>query len=472
MLFNSILFLFIFLPFTFIFANISKKIETKNFLLLILSFIFFSYAEPIFSVYVILTTILDFYLAKYFHTKKKYKKILLIFGITYNLLILFLYKYLGFLSDLINIQLTFFVDQFIPIKFLILPLGISFITFTKISFLVDNFKNTTEKPKKIIDVLLYIFLFPQLIAGPIIRYSEINKQFINRNINKKKIIFGIKILIIGLAKKVLLADQISYISDDIFSQSINSLSILLLFLGCLAFTLQIYFDFSGYSDMAIGMGKMLGFSFPKNFNHPYLSYSVTEFWQRWHITLSKWFKNYLYIPLGGNKNGKLLQFRNLSLVFVLSGLWHGASLNFLIWGVFNGVFLLLEKQFKLNLFLKKNFFSKIYFLFFILNSWLIFRIEDTDKLLSIYKSIFKLKILNDFEYLFISGYDIFLLLLCFSVTFFNLNKLTYLIKKKIIFIQKKGFLKFILEIYIFSLLLLSTLFIISDKSNQFLYFRF
>lgn len=474
MLFNSPVFLFIFFPLSLLVFFFYNKIRIQNLLLLFFSFFFLYFSEPIFSIYVLLSTSLDFYVARFFYISNNIikKKFLLFITIFFNLLSLVLLKYLFFMLDLlslenlaINIKQNDFIDLF-------LPLGISFITFTKISFLVDCFKKKVEQPKKISDVLLYVFLYPQLIAGPIIRYNEINTQILNREISINKIYAGISLLIIGLAKKVLIADELAPTVDFIFSNELNEPSTLLILYGTIAFTIQIFFDFSGYTDIAIGIGKVFGFSFPKNFYNPYLANSVSDFWSRWHITLTKWFKDYVYIPLGGNKSGRLKTYMNLWIVFFLSGLWHGASINFVLWGLFNGFFLFCEKFFNIgNKYLYKKI-CKIYFFIFILNSWLIFRIEDANQLFKYYSQIFTLKnIINYNDKFIFFNFETLIIFFSFVYCFIDLKKYKYFYNRAFI-VKNKIVLMYCKNFYLLFILILSIFFISLNKNNNFIYFRF
>lgn len=473
MLFNSPTFLFIFFPlslFTLLFYN---KINIQNFILLFFSIFFLYSSEPIFTIYVFVTIILDFFISKKFYYLKNefLKKLILFLGIFYNLFTLILLKYLFFFLDLFNIESLNENFQRYDFLNLFLPLGISFITFTKISFLVDCFKKKVEEPKKISDIFLYIFLYPQLIAGPIIRYNQISDQITSRKISPNKIFSGVKLIIIGLGKKVLIADQLAPSVDLIFSDHLYQPSTFLIIYGTIAFTLQIYFDFSGYTDIAIGIGKIFGFSFPKNFNKPYLSKSVTDFWSRWHITLSRWFKDYLYIPLGGNKKNKIRTFFNLWVVFLLSGLWHGASMNFIIWGAFNGLFLFLEKI----IFINKKFikiFTKIYFLLFIFNSWLIFRIESTEQLISYYIQIFSLEnIFNSNDKFIYFNFETIIIVLAMIYCFIDIKKYQIHFIRK--FIKKnKTIIRLSNNIVLYLIFIISIIFIIFNDANNFIYFRF
>ena len=344
----------------------------------------------------------NFYIANKIIAQKKYvyKKNYLFFGIFINVLLLVVYKYLNFFYDNLNILFNFFDIAFrFQNENLSLPIGISFFTFQSISLIIDVFKNSDDQKISLRNTFLYISLFPQLIAGPIIRYNEIKNQFLGRKVSHSNIFNGLELFIIGLAKKVIIADSLGILADDIFDDRIfdtkfSHLSQLMSWVGAIAFFIQIYFDFSGYSDMAIGLLKIFGFQIKKNFNYPYSSVSITEFWQRWHISLSSWFKDYLYIPLGGNRCGVIRNSINLFIIFFLCGLWHGASYNFIIWGLFHGTFLSFEKVINryFNFSFKKNsiinFFGWIYTFTVVLIGWVFFRGNNLGESLLILQKMF------------------------------------------------------------------------------------
>ena len=272
-------------------------------------------------------------------TKNK-KRIILIISVLFNLGLLGYFKYFNFFATNINKLLG---TTLIQIKDIVLPIGISFYTFQIMSYIIDLYKKDIKVQKNILNLALYISFFPQLIAGPIVKYHDIAEQLKERIITIEKFATGIKRFVYGLSKKVILANSLAYIADYIFNTNINFINMPIAWLGAICYMLQIYFDFSGYSDMAIGLGKMFGFEYMENFNLPYISKSITEFWRRWHISLSTWFKEYLYIPLGGNRKGKLRTYINLGIVFFATGFWHGAAWNFIAWGLYNGFFLIIEK---------------------------------------------------------------------------------------------------------------------------------
>lgn len=338
MLFSSVSFLFVFLP-VLLFILLMSGGRFHNIILLMASIIFYAFGEPRF-IPIIFAVILVSYIGALLISKfSRFGKTFLFLTIISDLGFLVYFKYFDFFVTILN-DIT--GSKFALIK-VILPLGISFYTFQAISYVVDVYRKEVNVQKNLYKFSLYVCLFPQLIAGPIIKYHDIAEAIDAREITFEKIVIGIKRFIIGLAKKMLIANTLGAVADAVFIQNPTNVTSGIVWLGAVAYTFQIFFDFSGYSDMAIGLGQIFGFQFKENFNYPYISKSITEFWRRWHISLSTWFKEYLYIPLGGNKNGKLKTIRNLSIVFFLTGLWHGASWNFILWGIWNGFFIVLEK---------------------------------------------------------------------------------------------------------------------------------
>jgi alginate O-acetyltransferase complex protein AlgI len=356
----------------------------RNIILLFFSLLFYAWGEPKY-VFLMIASILFNYRAGLFigNTEKGplFRKISLGIAVTGNLSLLFLFKYLGFASDITNRVLRVLAFQHLPVKDIVLPIGISFYTFQSISYLIDVYRNPALLQKNLLNLGLYITFFPQLIAGPIVRYHDIARQINVRTHDISQFSAGIERFIIGLSKKVLLANVFAETADSILDLSPGTVSQFYSWLGILAYTFQIYYDFSGYSDMAIGLGKMFGFHFLENFNYPYMSKSITEFWRRWHISLSSWFKDYLYIPLGGNRKGKLRTYLNLYIVFFITGLWHGAAVNFILWGLGHGTLLFIERRFgkKADSFFKnkkiKSVLSHIYVLLSVVLLWVFFRLR-------------------------------------------------------------------------------------------------
>lgn len=341
MLFSSITFLFIFLPLTLLLYYL-VPFRMKNYVMLAASLIFYAWGEPVYIILMILSIILNYFCGQDIYEKRdnaRAMKMSLMFGVVMNLLILGFFKYYGLLMDTINAILP--ID--IPYRVLALPIGISFYTFQAMSYLIDVYRKEVKPQENVLYFALYISMFPQLIAGPIVRYIDIEEQLKERSINSTKFGEGAMYFIRGLAKKVVLANTIGSVYEQVAAMQMGSFSTLTAWVGAIAYAFQIYFDFGGYSDMAIGLGKMFGFEFLPNFNYPYIAKSITDFWRRWHISLSTWFREYVYIPLGGNRCTPSRHILNLLIVWMLTGLWHGAQWNFMFWGLYYGVILILEK---------------------------------------------------------------------------------------------------------------------------------
>lgn len=348
MLFTAPIFLFIFLPlFLLAYYTLSSRVQVRNYIALAASVLFFAWGEPIYVVLLIAGTFIDYcvslVIAPQARGSARMKKSVLAAAIVLNVAALVFSKYLDFIVIEIIQPLESLHHWHVEPPHIPLLLGISFITFHRISYLVDSFKGRAVPPRGFLDCALYIFLFPQLIAGPIIRYHDIGQQIQARQHTVEGFLTGFNRFAFGLAKKLLFADPLGVLADRIFGLPANELSPLFAWGGIVAYTLQLYFDFSGYSDMAIGLGRMMGFRFPENFNRPYTALSVTDFWRRWHISLSSWMKQYLYIPLGGNRASPARTYVNLWIVFVISGIWHGANWTFLAWGAYYGTFLCIER---------------------------------------------------------------------------------------------------------------------------------
>ena len=347
MVFSSAVFLFVFFPLTMLFyfipgRNEENDISRKNLILCIASLIFYAWGEPVYIVLMCLSIFFNYHLGLDMESHKsdaKKMKSLLIFGVAFNLFMLGFFKYSGFLTENINTAPGIKIDHD-PLP---LPVGISFYTFQILSYVVDVYKGKVRAQSKIVNFAAYITMFPQLIAGPIVQYSDIERQLSDRSVTIDNFYDGIIYFIRGLGKKVLFANTIGAVYTDIISDGIAETSVVTAWIAIISYTLQIYFDFSGYSDMAVGLGKMFGFEFVKNFNFPYKASSITDFWRRWHISLSSWFRDYVYIPLGGNRKGIARTIINILIVWSLTGMWHGAAWNFIAWGMFYGVLLILEK---------------------------------------------------------------------------------------------------------------------------------
>ena len=459
MVFSSIPFLFFFLPIVLI-CYYLVPFKLKNYVLLVFSLIFYAWGEPVYIILMIFSCLLNYFYALY-HDKVKNKKLLFILCIVANLLILGFFKYADFLIDIIN---SIFRLNINPLK-LALPIGISFFTFQTMSYSIDVYRSSVVPERNFFYFTTYVSMFPQLIAGPIVRYETISKELYKRDINFNNFSDGLLRFMQGLFKKVLIANNIGYLWTTL--SSMESLSIASAWLGIIAYTFQIYFDFSAYSDMAIGMGKMLGFNYLENFNYPYISKSITEFWRRWHISLSSWFKDYVYIPLGGSKCSRIKHIRNILIVWCLTGIWHGASYNFMLWGLYYGIILIIEKFF-LKGFLSKlpNTLKHIYTMLVVIIGWLIFASTDLS-MFSVYFSnmfnIFKYPFIDEtFMFYFKSYFIIIVISTLLSMPIYQ-N-----IKKKL---NSRGWMIISLILYLV-FFFITVSYLVSDSYNPFLYFRF
>lgn len=472
MVFSSIVFLLYFLPvFMLIYHFIDK--QYKNFVILFGSIFFYAWGAPKFIFVILLTTLIDFHLVQWMdRTTNDFKrKLMLILSVSVNLGLLVYFKYSNFFIENVNAVLSIFGDKQIHWTKLILPIGISFYTFETITYVVDVYRRLHKPLTNFWDYQLYIILFPKLIAGPIIRYHELADQISERKETIDDRLTGFYRFALGLAKKVLIANQMGVVADSIFSGNYNELATSTAWIGSIAYTFQIYFDFSGYSDMAIGLGKMMGFRFPENFNNPYISQSITEFWRRWHMTLGSWMRNYLYIPLGGNQVGKARLYFNLWIVFLASGLWHGASWSFIFWGAFHGFFLVIERAFLGDILKKAGKIPGIIYTFLIVNfAWVFFRVEKISDAFVFIKHMFGIEQgINFFEYDNEFG---FYLLLAGIFSFFAISKFTQRIQNSVYYYDygvKKHTVVFPIAI-IFLILSISS--ITSFGFNPFIYFRF
>lgn len=468
MVFSSILFLFYYLPFVILIYFITPR-KYRNLVLFLSSLFFYSWGEPKYIWIMIFSTVVDYTCGRMVHLYKikeqlKKAKLWLSVSIFVNLGMLGFFKYADFLIS--NINNLF--NSGIPLLGFALPIGISFYTFQTMSYTIDVYREDTKVQNNIISFGTYVTLFPQLIAGPIVRYQTVAEEIDNRVETYDLFSEGVKRFILGLGKKVLLANSIGVIWRNISAGEISTLPTLTAWIGILAFSFQIYFDFSGYSDMAIGLGKIFGFNFLENFNYPYMSRSITEFWRRWHISLGTWFKEYLYIPLGGNRVSKLMNIRNILIVWMLTGIWHGASWNFALWGLYFGIILILEK-FILIKYLEKlpSFLRRIYTLSLILISWVIFAFDSFTDGYAYIKVLFKSNggglFDNNSIYLLYTNIILFVVLILGSTN----------IPKKLwekINLKYKGII--IENIYLLAILFLSIAYLVDQSYNPFLYFRF
>lgn len=474
MVFSSIIFLLAFLP-AFLFTYYLADRKYKNFVILVFSIFFYSWGAPKFIFVILGTTFLDFHLVKWMSMTKSLlnRRLMLTLSVSVNLGLLFYFKYSNFFIENVNQLLSVFGDKHIEWTKLVLPIGISFYTFETITYVVDVYRRVHKPLHNFWDYQTYIILFPKLIAGPIIRYHDLADQITDRSANETidNRLTGFYRFIIGLAKKVLIANQMGLQADTIFAMDYNTIDTTTAWVGILAYTFQIYFDFSGYSDMAIGIGKMIGFKFPENFNSPYVSQSITEFWRRWHMTLGAWMRNYLYIPLGGNRvSSKSRLYFNLWFVFLASGLWHGASWSFVIWGAYHGLFLVLERGFLLDVYKRIGKFpSTVITFFLVVIGWVFFRIENVNDAIIFLKQMFAF---NFAQIPAISAEFIFFFVIAVFFAFFSYSALGQRLQDAVFngeYTLKRHYSFAVLSVM---LLILSISSISTLGFNPFIYFRF
>jgi len=470
MVFSSATFLFFFLPVVLIINAMLFKSSIRNVFLLFASLFFYAWGES-FYVLIMIISILFNYVCGILIGRFHEKKIYFITGLAFNIILLLFFKYANFIFDAVK-SLGFFID--FELKPIHLPIGISFFTFQSISYLFDLKRKTVEPQKNILKLGLYISLFPQLIAGPIIRYYDVAKQLDFRFTTPEKLKIGAERFIKGLAKKVILADNLALISDSAFSSNISDLPGSICWLAIVCYSLQIYFDFSGYSDMAIGLGKMLGFDFLENFNLPYISKSIQEFWRRWHISLSNWFRDYLYIPLGGNRNGPIKTYRNLVIVFVITGFWHGANWTFLVWGIFHGIFLIIERIGFINI-LKKSpkIVQHLYAILVVMIGWVFFKSENIHSAIIFIKKLLYLE--NGWNYetlIHLDNYNCFILFIAIVLSAFKSKDLLKFVKEKIIPNSFSKTLYFGYSLSLIFLFIYTLSEVASSSYSPFIYFRF
>lgn len=375
MLFTSMIFIWIFLPVVLVGNFLLQKAggnKAANILLVIASIFFYAWGEPVYVLLMIFSIFINWFAGLMLSKTKQHKKTILVLAIVVNLALIGFFKYAGMIVLTVN-QLT---GASFPMPEIALPIGISFFTFQALSYVVDVYRKECETQKNILKVALYVSFFPQLIAGPIVKYKDIEEQIDTRTVSACQVAQGIRRFSYGFAKKILISNILASVADTIYALDLTEVTCPMAWIASFMYTFQIYYDFSGYSDMAIGLGKMFGFEFKENFNYPYISLSIREFWRRWHISLSSWFRDYVYIPLGGSRKGKLLTYKNLLVVFFLTGLWHGASWNFVFWGLFHGVFIIIERI-GFDKFLNRHrIFAWIYTFFLANIGWVFFKLEN------------------------------------------------------------------------------------------------
>ena len=459
MVFSSLLFLFRFMPAAFLLYYISPK-RIKNFTLLILSLFFYAWGEPKYIWIMVVSILVDYTCGqgiKRLGSRTAWRRLFLMASVCINLGMLLFFKYADFFTD--NLNALFSLS--LPHTGLTLPLGISFYTFQTMSYTIDVYRGKVEAEDNIITFGAFVVLFPQLIAGPIVKYSDISRELKDRRLSLPQIEEGIRLFIMGLGSKVLLANNIGALWSEVEAMGAGGISSPAAWLGAVAFSFQIYFDFSGYSLMAIGLGKMLGFDFPQNFNYPYISRSITDFWRRWHMTLSSWFREYIYFPLGGSRVKPLRMYFNLFVVWACTGFWHGASWNFVLWGLFFFAVLVIEKRFLLPHLEKHRVLSHIYVIFLLLLSWTLFAITDFSALGAYFGRMFSFTGGLDWLY-YLRNYGV-VLLLC---GFFSTPVLRNFYQKRLA--EKKWLTTALLGV----ILALSVAYLVDATYNPFLYFRF
>ena len=386
MVFSSMTFLWLFLPVVFVLCLLIRKPKYQNILLLIFSLFFYAWGMPYYVILLLVSVIINWICGVWMEKWEKGRTVVLIVSVVANLGLLGYFKYANFILNTIDALLP--GGNTLPRLNIGLPIGISFFTFQAMSYVIDLYRGEYKAQKNPLNLALYISFFPQLIAGPIVKYRDVNKQIVERTVTGEKIALGFRRFIYGLAKKVIISNILAISVDRIYATDMTRVNSALAWTAAICYTLQIYYDFSGYSDMAIGLGRMFGFDFLENFNYPYISSSIKEFWRRWHISMSSWFREYLYIPLGGNRKGKIRTYINLFIVFAATGLWHGASWNFVGWGLFHGFFIILERLGFGKLLEKSRILSRIYCLLVVIVGWVFFRANDTGTAIEIIKRMF------------------------------------------------------------------------------------
>jgi alginate O-acetyltransferase complex protein AlgI len=462
MVFSSPVFIFLFLPIVYLINLVLPKRFSNGFLLLF-SLIFYAWGEPLYVFLMIFSGLINFLLTLSMKEDSNRRKIVLIIAIIFNIGLLGLFKYADFLILTINGILK----TSLPLLNLPLPIGISFYTFQTMSYVFDVYNHETSVQRNYFSLLLYITFFPQLIAGPIVQYHDIAKQIESRFVTLDKTAVGLRRFVVGLSKKVLLANAMAIIADRLFALPNSEISTVVAWIASIAYLFQIYFDFSGYSDMAIGMGEMFGFHFKENFNYPYIATSMQDFWRRWHISLSSWFRLYLYIPLGGNRKGRARAMFNRIFVFFLTGLWHGASWTFVVWGLYHGIFLLLE-QTVLQVQQWPKIVQRIYTLLVVLIGFVIFRAESFTQSLIFIQSMFSFSSASA-----LASKELMILITPLSILLFVISAIASTPIMKNIKVKTEGSIASLLS-YGFTIVLwiACLLSLAANTYNPFIYFRF
>ncbi len=467
MLFSSMTFLFLFLPAVCgLYFLVRKNINLANMLLLLASILFYAWGEPRYVAIMLLTIIINYVGAICLDKYRRYRKPILIGTILADLGFLFYFKYFNFVME--NVGGLLNAD--IPFLEVIMPIGISFYTFQAMSYLIDVYRDETPVQYDIYKLALYICLFPQLVAGPIVKYHDVADQIDNRVITYDNVAYGVRRFIVGLAKKMLLANTMGAVADSIFTQPVSDFGTGVAWLGAIAYSFQLFYDFSGYSDMAIGLGHIFGFKFLENFNYPYISKSITEFWRRWHISLSTWFREYLYIPLGGNRISKQRTYLNLFIVFLATGIWHGAAWTFIIWGIWHGIFIVSERltgihqrtgTWKLSLA------QHLYTILAFIIGWVIFRSDTISYAVHYIGNMFGLLATNPMysipHYMDVQEWlSLMICILCAMPLFKNMLNIDF----------RQKFANIGIDIWLMVMFVLSWATIAASTYNPFIYFRF
>ena len=467
MLFSSLTFLFAFLPLTIVLYFLAKE-KYRNYILLVASLVFYAWGEPKYIILMIASIVINYFIAKVIGKKNQgagRKKFWLWVAVIINIGALFVFKYLDFAINNANLAFGFNIEA----PGLALPIGISFYTFQILSYVIDVYRGRVKVQKNVFTLGTYIALFPQLIAGPIVRYADVEAQLKHRTCNLEKFCSGLRRFLVGFLKKVLIANNVAVIADAVFNNpSEAELNLPVILLALLAYTLQIYFDFSGYSDMAIGLGRIFGFDFMENFNYPYAARSITDFWRRWHISLTTWFRDYLYIPLGGNRCSKLKWTRNFLIVWLCTGLWHGASWNFIIWGLYYAVILWVEKMWTGKLLEKIPRFLGWLYMFVIVNfGWLLFRANSLSDLRLLLKSVVSpVGSFGDFISSHFSVVHYFLFIVIGLVFMFPIRIMVQKAAKK------RPIIRLVADVLMVALFVIGIFSLINSSYNPFIYFRF
>ena len=466
MLFSSLVFLFVFLPIVIIAYFLVPSKVYRNLILLLFSLLFYAWGEPVYVVLMIIEILINYVLAKLISINEKtmIRKLYLLLVIIIDLGILGFYKYFNFLIDILN-SLFNLNWGFIEIS---LPIGISFYTFQILSYVIDVYRSKVKVQNNVFTLATYVTMFPQLIAGPIVRYETIENELTDRKESVQMVSDGIRRFIIGLGKKIVIANNMAIIADKIFLNTpFVEYSFFIAWIGAISYSLQIYFDFSGYSDMAIGIGKIFGFNFLENFNYPYIAKSITDFWRRWHISLSSWFRDYVYIPMGGNRVSKSRWFLNIMTVWMLTGLWHGASYNFLVWGIYYGLFLILEKIFLLKILEKAKGLNHLFTLIIVIFGFVIFNSSSLEQAITFFSSMFMS--IPNFDLLFLQTNGLMYLIPYFIVACIAATPLFKNIGVKL---KDKPLFGYSYDFYLLVLFVICIIFLVNSSYNPFIYYRF